>query len=149
MMKWLKWWIAGLLVWQALGLFASKPSLKKKLATAEGTDKVKVVFDELVNFNKWLIESIDLTKVKSDIAFRVEHLQDEVSQLTNQWSWLNQDKINQWISYLKVTTEQLKSDVGTYVQDLDEKHQLGEKLTKLKDHISELQSKLTETPEAK
>lgn len=149
MMKWLKWWIIWLLAWQAIGLFASKPALKKKFATAQWTDKAKVVFDELVSFNKWLIESIDLTKVKSDIAFRVEHLQEEVSDLTNQWSGLNKDKLNQWIDYLKATTEQLKTDVTSYVGDLDEKHQLTEKLWTLKDHISKLQSKLTETPETK
>jgi hypothetical protein len=69
-----------------------------------------------------------LTKVKSDIAFRVEHLQEEVNDLTNQWSGLNQDKLNQWVDYLKTTTESLKTDVTSYVTDLDEKHQLTEKL---------------------
>jgi uncharacterized protein YicC (UPF0701 family) len=141
-MKWLKRWIIGLLAGQAIGLFASKPALKKKLATAEGADKVKVVFDELVDFNKWLITSIDLTKLKADLAFRVEHLQEEIEQLTTQWSDLSQEKIQQWIGYLKTTTDELKNDVGEYVQDLDEKHQLTTKLTKLKDHITDLQTKV-------
>jgi len=145
MMKWLKRWIAWLIAWQALWLFAGKPALKKKLAAAQGTDKVKLVFDELVKFNKWLVDSVDLTKLKGDIAFRVEHLQDEVNQLTNNRSGLNQDKLNQWISYLKTTTEQLKSDVGSYVQNLDEKHQLTDKLTSLWEHITTLQSKISET----
>lgn len=144
MMKWLKRWIAWLIAGQALWLFASKPALKKKLAAAQWTDKIKLVFDELVTFNKWLLDSIDLTKLKSDLAFRVEHLQEEVNDLTNNRSWLNQDKLNQWISYLKTTTEQLKSDVTIYVTDLDEKHQLTTKLWTLNNHIGELQSKLTE-----
>lgn len=138
-----------LLVGQALWIFVAKPALKKKFAAAQWTDKVRVVFDELVAFNKWLIESIDLTKVKSDIAFRVEHLQEEISDLTTQRSDLSQDKLEQWISYLKTTTDGLKTDVTSYVTDLDEKHQLTDKLWTLKEHINRLQSKLTETPEIK
>lgn len=149
MMKWLKWWIMWLLVGQALWIFVAKPALKKKFAAAQWTDKVRVVFDELVAFNKWLIESIDLTKVKSDIAFRVEHLQEEISDLTTQRSDLSQDKLEQWISYLKTTTDGLKTDVTSYVTDLDEKHQLTDKLWTLKEHINRLQSKLTETSEIK
>lgn len=143
-MKWIKWWIAGLLVWQAISLFATKPHLKKKLATAEWTDKIKVVFDELVTFNKWLIDSIDISKLKWDIVFRIEHLQDDINKLSSEWNNLNQEKITQRINYLKDSTDNLKSDVGTYVQDLDEKHQLTEKLSKLKEHINTLQSKLQE-----
>lgn len=145
-MKWLKRWIAWLIAGQALWLFASKPALKKKLAAAQWTDKVKLVFDELVNFNKWLIESVDLTKVKSDIRFRIEHLQEDIDKLGAEYSTLSKDKINEWISYLKTTTEQLKTDVTEYVWDLNEKHQLTEKLTTLKDHIGQLQSKINETP---
>ena len=130
-------------------IFVAKPALKKKFAAAQWTDKVKVVFDELVIFNRWLIESIDLTKVKSDIAFRVEHLHEEISDLTTQRSDLSQDKLEQWISYLKTTTDGLKTDVTSYVTDLDEKHQLTDKLWILKEHINRLQSKLTETPEIK
>jgi gas vesicle protein len=89
-----------------------------------------------------LITSIDLTKLKADLAFRVEHLQEEIEQLTTQWSDLSQEKIQQWIGYLKTTTDELKNDVGEYVQDLDEKHQLTTKLTKLKDHITDLQTKV-------
>lgn len=149
MMKWLKRWIAWLIAGQALWLFASKPALKKKLAAAQWTDKVKLVFDELVNFNKWLIESVDLTKVKSDIRFRIEHLQEDIDKLGAEYSTLSKDKINEWISYLKTTTEQLKTDVTEYVWDLNEKHQLTEKLTTLKDHIGQLQSKIDETPSKK
>lgn len=145
-MKWLKRWIAWLIAGQALWLFASKPALKKKLAAAQWTDKVKLVFDELVNFNKWLIESVDLTKVKSDIMFRVEHLQEDIDRLSAEYSTLSKDKVNEWISYLKTTTEQLKTDVTEYVWDLNEKHQLTDKLTTLKDHIGQLQSKINETP---
>jgi len=148
-MKWLKWWLLWLLAGQALGLFVSKPELKAKLHQAQWVDKIKIVMDELIEFNKWLIDSVDLMKVKSDLAFRVERLQDDIGQLTSHWSELNQDKLRQWIDYLKTTTEQLKSDVASYVQDLDEKHQLTEKLWTLKEHISELQSKVTEVPEKK
>lgn len=144
MMKWLKRWILWLITWQALWLFASKPALKKKLAAAHWTDKITVVFDELVSFNKGLVESIDLSKLKSDIAFRMEHLQDEVNHLTSNRSELSQDKISQWVSYLKTTTDQLKSDIGSYVENLDEKHQLTEKLSSLWEHISTLQSKISE-----
>jgi hypothetical protein len=41
-----------LVVGQALGLFAAKPSLKKKFAAAQGADKAKLVFDEIIKLNK-------------------------------------------------------------------------------------------------
>lgn len=144
MLKWLKWWIIWLLAGQAVALFASKPALRKKFTTAQGSDKLKLVFDELVTLNKGLIESIDLTKLKGDLAFRIEHLQEDINQLTTQWSTLSKEKIQQWIAYLKTNTDQLKTDVWNYVQDLDEKHQLTEKLTTLKNHITELQTKIAE-----
>lgn len=145
-MKWLKglkWWIAGLIAGQALWLFASKPGLKHKLAQAQWTDKIKLVFDELVSFNKWLIESIDLSNLKSDLAFRIEHLQEDITDLTTNWSELSQEKLEQWANYLQSTTDQLKTDVTSYVQDLDEQHSLTEKLSALGEHITQIKSNIT------
>jgi len=125
-------------------LFASKPALKKKLSNAQGADKVKVVFDELVAFNTELVQSIDWEKIQGDISFRIEHLQEDITKLGEEWATLTKEKADLWIEQLSTTTDQIKADIQQYVTDLDQKHQLTEKLTTLGEHITKLKTKVSE-----
>ncbi len=63
-MKKLKRWIAAILVWEFVTLRSKDERFKAKVQSADGTAKIKVIANELFDFNKKLVEDIQSTNVQ-------------------------------------------------------------------------------------
>jgi len=74
-MKYLKYGIIGLLIWELLVLSTKDKSFKKKLKQTDKTKKVQTLFEELLAFNKDILSMIKESDFQSWLKKVDESLQ--------------------------------------------------------------------------
>ena len=103
-MKRLKRWFVAFLVWEFFTLFKKDPKFKQGVIEKDGVDKIKHIFDWLLDFNKKLVEDakehFDTQALEEHLnqwVLWVEHeyasLSEEVNSLKEQWAIVTQEVV--------------------------------------------------------
>jgi len=82
-MKYLKYWLLGLLVWEVAVLLTKDEKLRKKLSSADKSQKLQFIVEELVDFNKEIltvIKTSNFQKVIQNIKNNFDVREQEISQ---------------------------------------------------------------------
>jgi DNA anti-recombination protein RmuC len=145
MKKTLKVGLLAFVAGQVAALFYKDKEFRQKFESAQGFDKCKVLFNELLELNKKLFldaKSVDysqkLEEVKSRFEQEINKLQQKIEEIKQNYNQFSQEKLQPILTDLKQKAEQLKEQVDNQVISIKEKYQLEEKLASVMEKIKSL-----------
>lgn len=144
-MKKLKFGIGLFLAGQLAALFYKDKSFKDKLKEASWMDKLKVMFNWLVDLNKKLFKDISeydyewkMHEINSYISDEKEELEWKIDDLKKKLQSLNKDKLQPMLWDIEKKANSFKKVIEETIEDLNDKYDLEEKLSKVMKKIEEL-----------
>lgn len=147
----LKWWVAAFVLWQVATLFYKDKWFKDKISEAKWTDKLKLVFDELVELNKKMFNDIKdydysakVEDFKSFFETEKQNIENKIKELSEKFNDLNETQVKPFIQDIEARVQALTQIVSEKVSDVNEKYKLEEKISLLKDKINEIKNKVSE-----
>ncbi len=145
MKKTIKLGLLAFLAGQVATLFYKDKTFKEKFDNAQGFDKCKVLFNELLEINKRLFldaKSVDysgkLEEIKSKFDTEITKLQQRIEEIKQNYNQFNEAKLKPILEELKQKAESLKIQLENQVDSLKEKYQLEEKLDEIMQKIKSL-----------
>lgn len=106
-MKFLKNLILGVLIGELIALFSSNQKMKAKLKKTEGRSKVGVVFDELVEMNKKLIDEARELDYKKAYEETEHFVKDQFEDFEKKLDSAKETMVKKWGEAMKEIGEHL------------------------------------------
>lgn len=154
LMKKIKLWVLAFLIGQMVTIFRTDKKFKKEYTKKEWRDKIKFAAEKLFDFNKQLVADTHQSIKSSDLKKHMDHigsyfqqeytvLKDYVKNAEQERKDAPQEAIQWHIDELTTRFEAFKTTVWSYVNELDEKYALKDKMKDLKKYIDEVVTKFT------
>lgn len=147
-MKKLKWVVGAFLLWEISTLIYKDKSFKSKLEKKQWFDKVKFLFQSLVDLNKKLFYDVKDYDYEGKIEeFKVmfenekKDIENKIKDLSKQALDLKDEKMVPVIKDIEKKVKTLKKWIENTISDLDEKYDFEDKIDIIVKKVNELKKK--------
>lgn len=151
-MKRLKWGVVAFLAGEFLALWRKDKQFQQWLDQKDGREKVKHVFDGLLDFNKELVEEasaqFDKAKLEEQLQAGVSRVKEEYTMLHTELQWsLTKGKavVEQILWNLQQRLDEWTQTAMMVKENIEDEFHLEEKLAELKKLLAELVKKASST----
>ncbi|UFX83326.1 hypothetical protein [Candidatus Absconditicoccus praedator] len=148
-MKKAKFFIGAFLVGQIATLFYKDQNFKKKFNEVEGLEKVKLLFNNVVDLNKKIffdIKEFDYEgtyyELKDILNNEISKADEKIKQLKDKADEINKEKIIPVLEELEKKADYVQNKLYASYHDLDDKYDLESKYYQLKEKIEEIRNKV-------
>lgn len=148
-MKKAKFFIWAFLVGQIATLFYKDQNFKKKFNEVEWLEKVKLLFNNVVDLNKKIffdIKEFDYEwtyyELKDILNNEISKADEKIKQLKDKADEINKEKIIPVLEELEKKADYVQNKLYASYHDLDDKYDLESKYYQLKEKIEEIRNKV-------
>lgn len=141
--------ITAIALGETIASYYKNKEFRTKLNSAEGFDKAKVIFNNLLDINrKFFTEvlsfdyKIKYNEFKTNIESKINELNSRIDDIKSNINSYSEEKIKPILNDIYTKVNQFKEMIEDEVISLNERYKLEEKLNVLKDKISDLKSKI-------
>ena len=142
--------IAGAVaIWQTIASYYKDEKFKNNLEQAKGFDKVKVMFNNLIDLNKKFfteVKEVDYkwyyNEYKDILVQKTDLVKEKIENIKEQAQQIRDDKVLPILEDLQQKAENIKSQIEDKVVDIKEKAKLEEKLEQIKEKAEQVKNEV-------
>ena len=147
-LKTLQLLVVATAIWETVASYYKDEKFKEKLGKAEWFDKLKVIFNNLVDVNKGFLEKVKLVDYKGTYIEYKDYAESKLNDINIKLDELKQklvsakdEKILPFVKELEGKLNEYKKEIEEKVEDVKEKIKLEEKIKIVKSKIEEVKGK--------
>lgn len=144
-----KIWVIWTLLGETVASYYKDKEFKEKFDNAKGFDKIKVIFNNLIDVNKKFfteLSSVDYNlkynEFKSKVEENIDHFNKKLDDIKENISNYKEEKISPVLEDIYNKANEFKEKIENEAINLSEKYKLEEKLTEVKEKISKIKENL-------